>query len=243
MSRIQLEPSWKSRLLPEFSKPYMKGLKAFLTEELSRGKTIYPKGKEYFRALDLAPFDKVRLAVIGQDPYHGPHQAHGLCFSVRMGIPPPPSLVNIYRELKSDLGIPIASHGCLEAWARQGALLLNSSLTVEARRPSSHRGRGWEEFTDRIISLLNGEKEHIVFLLWGRHAAEKARAVDESRHCVLKAPHPSPFSADRGFFGCRHFSRANDYLKSHGLEPIDWSAHLNPVSAPAAPQRLYTGLI
>ena len=204
----------------------MRDLKAFLKEDLNRGKVIYPKGKEYFRAMDLTPFDRVKLAIIGQDPYHGPNQAHGLCFSVRMGIPAPPSLVNIYKELKSDLDIPIAPHGCLEAWARQGVLLLNSVLTVEARRPGSHRGKGWEEFTDRIIALLNGERERLVFLLWGRPAAQKAEAVDEKKHCVLKAPHPSPFSADRGFFGCRHFSRANEYLKSHGLEPIDWSAHL-----------------
>ena len=234
MSQIQLEDSWKSRLLAEFSKPYMQSLKAFLTEELNKGKTIYPRGREYFRALDLTPFDKVRLIIIGQDPYHGPGQAHGLCFSVREGIPPPPSLVNIYKELQSDLGVPISSSGLLEAWAGQGVLLLNSVLTVEAGRPNSHRGKGWEEFTDQIIALLNRERQRLVFLLWGRHAAEKANSVDPEKHLILKAPHPSPFSADRGFFGCRHFSRANDGLKSHGLAPIDWSAHLRP--APAAPQ-------
>ena len=225
-SQVQMESSWKSRLLPEFEKPYMQNLKTFLQEELKRNKRIYPPGGEYFNAFNTTPFDKVRAVIVGQDPYHGFRQAHGLSFSVPPGVTSPPSLVNIYRELKEDLNIPIASHGCLTAWARQGVLLLNSSLTVEAGQAGSHRGRGWEEFTDQAISILNREKEHLVFFLWGSPAQRKGAIVDSYRHCVLKAPHPSPLSASRGFFGCRHFSKANEYLASKNLEPIDWSTHL-----------------
>ncbi len=227
-SQIQLTASWKSRLLPEFQKGYMQDLKAFLLEEKQKNKTIYPKGEEYFSALDLTPFEKVKVVILGQDPYHGRGQAHGLCFSVLPGVSIPPSLVNIYKELQQDLGVPIASHGFLSSWAKQGVLLLNNTLTVEAGKAGSHKGRGWEIFTDRIIQLLNEEREQLVFLLWGRPAGEKGSIVDDSKHCVLKAPHPSPFSADRGFFGCKHFSKANEFLKSKGIEPVDWSSHLLP---------------
>ncbi len=225
-TQIQLDPSWRDRLLPEFQKDYMKNLKTFLLEEKKHGKTIYPKGSEYFLALQLTPFEKVKVVILGQDPYHGPGQAHGLCFSVQKGRPIPPSLENIYKELKQDLGIPIAEHGFLASWCRQGVLLLNNSLTVEAGRAGSHKGKGWELFTDKIIQLLNSERENLVFLLWGRFAGEKGAIVDVSKHCVLKASHPSPFSADRGFFSCRHFSKSNQFLKSKGIEPVDWSAHL-----------------
>ena len=226
---IQLETSWKNRLNGEFHKSYMQNLKLFLTEEKKKNKIIYPKGSEYFSALDLTPFEQVKVVILGQDPYHGPRQAHGLCFSVLPRVRVPPSLENIYKELNQDLGVPLASHGFLKAWAKQGVLLLNNTLTVEAGKAGSHKGKGWEEFTDKIIALLNEEREHLVFLLWGRFAGEKGAIVDTNKHCVLKAPHPSPFSADRGFFGCRHFSKANEYLKSKGLQEIDWSAHLNGI--------------
>ena len=223
---VQLESSWKTRLLPEFQKDYMQNLKAFLLQEKNKNKTIYPRGGEWFSALNLTPFDKVKAVILGQDPYHGPGQAHGLCFSVLKGTPVPPSLVNIYKELKSDLGIACAPHGCLQSWAEQGVFLLNAVLTVEARKAGSHKGQGWERFTDQIITLLAQERENLVFLLWGRFATEKAELADPLRHCILKAPHPSPFSADRGFFGCRHFSKANEFLKSRAIEPIDWASHL-----------------
>ena len=224
---IQLETSWKSRLIGEFQKSYMQNLKLFLTEEKNKNKTIYPKGSEYFSALDLTPFEQVKVVILGQDPYHGPRQAHGLCFSVLPKVRIPPSLENIYKELNQDLRVPMAQHGFLKAWAEQGVLLLNNTLTVSAGKAGSHKGKGWEEFTDKIIQLLNEEREHLVFLLWGRFAGEKGSIVDTNKHCVLKSPHPSPFSADRGFFGCRHFSKANDYLKSKDIKEIDWSAHLN----------------
>ena len=224
--QVQLESSWKSRLLPEFQKDYMKSLKSFLQNEMQQKRIIYPKGSEYFSALDLTPFERVKVVLLGQDPYHGPRQAHGLCFSVLPKRQPPPSLVNIYKELQQDLNVPIASHGYLKAWAEQGVLLLNNTLTVSAGKAGSHKGQGWEIFTDRIISLLNEERENLVFLLWGRFAGEKGQRIDTARHCVLKAPHPSPFSADKGFFGCRHFSKTNAFLESKGIEPIDWSSHL-----------------
>ena len=225
--QVQLESSWKSRLLSEFQKDYMKNLKSFLQSEMQKSKRIYPKGTEYFAALDLTSFEKVKVVLLGQDPYHGPHQAHGLCFSVLPKRQSPPSLINIYKELQQDLNVPIASHGYLKAWAKQGVLLLNNTLTVEAGKAGSHKGQGWEVFTDRIISLLNEERENLVFLLWGRFAGEKGQRIDTARHCVLKAPHPSPFSADKGFFGCRHFSKTNAFLESKGIEPIDWSSHLH----------------
>lgn len=222
MSAIQLHESWKQPLLPEFESDYMAQLRAFLVAEKAAGKQIFPKGSEWFRALDLTPLDKVRVVILGQDPYHGPGQAHGLCFSVKPGVRPPPSLLNIYKELESDIGIARPRHGFLEHWAKQGVLLLNSVLTVEAAQAASHQGKGWERFTDAIIRLLNAREEPIVFMLWGSYAQKKAAFVDTSRHLVLKAAHPSPLSAHNGFLGCRHFSQCNTFLESQGLAPIDW---------------------
>jgi uracil-DNA glycosylase len=219
---VRLEESWKQQLGAEFSSPYMRELKDFLLQEKASGKVIFPKGSEYFRALDLTPLDKVKVVILGQDPYHGAGQAHGLCFSVRPGIRIPPSLVNIYKELQEDLGIPPARHGFLESWAQQGVLLLNSVLTVEEARAASHQGRGWEQFTDAVIRVVNEQCPSVVFMLWGSYAQKKAAFVDRNRHLVLRAPHPSPLSAHSGFFGCGHFSKANAFLVEHGLEPIDW---------------------
>ena len=221
---VKLEKGWLSRLEDEFAKPYMSDLREFLLKEKTAGKVIFPRGDEYFNAMNTTPFDRVKVVIIGQDPYHGPRQAHGLCFSVSKEIEIPPSLKNIYRELQMDLGIPPASHGCLTSWAEQGVLLLNAVLTVEMHRPASHQGRGWEQFTDRVITVLNENREHIVFLLWGSYAQRKGAVIDRNRHLVLEAPHPSPFSAGRGFFGCRHFSRCNAYLEKHGIAPVDWHA-------------------
>ncbi len=220
---IALHQSWKARLLPEFEADYMAQLRAFLVAEKAAGKQIFPKGGEWFRAMDLTPLDKVRVVILGQDPYHGPGQAHGLCFSVRPGVPPPPSLVNIYKELQSDLGIERPRHGFLEHWAQQGVLLLNSVLTVEMAKAASHQGKGWERFTDAVIRLVNAKDEPVVFLLWGAYAQKKATFVDTSKHLVLKAAHPSPLSAHNGFLGCRHFSKCNAFLESKGLAPIDWA--------------------
>ena len=220
---IKLHPSWLERLRPEFEQDYMTALKRFLVTEKQSGKRIFPSGPNWFRALDLTPLEDVRVVILGQDPYHGAGQAHGLCFSVRSGVQPPPSLVNIYKELESDLGIKRPRHGFLEHWAKQGVLLLNSVLTVEMGRAASHRDRGWEQFTDRIIAEVNAKPEPVVFMLWGSYAQKKAAFVDTSRHLVLKAPHPSPLSAHSGFFGCRHFSKANAFLKSRGMKPIDWA--------------------
>ncbi len=220
---IQLEASWLARLRTEFEQPYMQSLKTFLRAEKDAGKVIFPPGAEMFAAFDHTPLDQVRVVVLGQDPYHGPGQAHGLCFSVRQGVALPPSLVNIYKELHEDLGVPAPQHGCLTHWADQGVLLLNSVLSVERGRAASHQGKGWEQFTDRAIELVNRDCEHVVFMLWGSYAQRKGAVIDEQRHCVLRAPHPSPLSAHRGFFGCRHFSRANDYLAARGRSPIDWA--------------------
>ena len=220
---IKLEPGWRERLASEFEQPYMAELKRFLLAERDRGKRIFPKGSEWFRALDLTPLEKVRVVILGQDPYHGLGQAHGLCFSVRHGVQPPPSLVNIFKELRSDVGVEPAQHGFLEHWAEQGVLLLNSVLTVEMGRAASHREKGWERVTDAIIQLVNAKEEPVVFMLWGSYAQKKAAFVDTSRHLVLKAPHPSPLSAHSGFFGCRHFSKANAFLEARGLPPIDWA--------------------
>ncbi len=213
--------SWLTRLCAEFDKDYMTELAAFLQRERSAGKRIFPEPDEYFRALSLS-FDKVKVVILGQDPYHGPGQAHGLAFSVRPETPPPPSLKNIFRELTSDLGLPLAPHGHLKPWADRGVFLLNSVLTVEAGKAGSHRNRGWERFTDRIVGDLNRERDKLVFLLWGRDAQEKGRFIDRTRHHVLTAPHPSPLSARRGFLGCRHFSRTNIWLVANGLPPMDW---------------------
>ncbi len=218
---ITLDNSWKSRLLPEFEKPSMQALGAFLKAEKAQGKVIYPRGRQIFHALDATPFPDVKVVILGQDPYHGPNQAHGLCFSVQAGVPPPPSLKNMYKELAVDVGFVPPSHGCLESWTKQGVLLLNSVLTVEQHHPASHQGRGWETFTDRIIALLNEEHQHLVFMLWGAYAKKKGAMIDRNKHLVLEATHPSPFSA-QGFLGCRHFSKANAYLEKNGKTPIHW---------------------
>lgn len=222
-SMIKLDESWRTPLSQEFQQPYMQGLKQFLESEKAQGKRIFPKGSEYFRALDLTPLDAVKAVILGQDPYHGEGQAHGLCFSVRPGVRTPPSLANIYKELKTDLGIDPPRHGFLEHWARQGVLLLNSVLTVEMGRAASHQKQGWEQFTDAVVRLVNQKDEPVVFLLWGAHAQRKAAFVDQSKHLVLKAAHPSPLSAHNGFLGCRHFSRANAFLEAKGRGAIDWS--------------------
>lgn len=219
---VKLEESWKHALDGEFASAYMQDLRSFLVEEKSQGKTIFPKGSEYFRAMDLTPLDEVRVVILGQDPYHGAGQAHGLCFSVRPGVRIPPSLVNIYKEMEADLGIPPARHGFLESWARQGVLLLNSVLTVEEGRAAAHQGRGWERFTDAVIRAVNEQPHPVVFMLWGSYAQKKAAFVDTKRHLVLKSVHPSPLSAHSGFFGSRHFSKANAFLETHGRQPIDW---------------------
>ena len=223
MLDIQLHDSWKAPLLPEFQADYMVQLRAFLLAEKAVGKQIFPKGSEWFRALDLTPLDKVRVVILGQDPYHGPGQAHGLCFSVKPGVRPPPSLVNIYKELQSDLGIARASHGFLEYWAQQGVLLLNSVLTVEKAKAASHQKKGWELFTDAVIRLVNAKEQPVVFMLWGAYAQKKAAFVATDKHLVLKAAHPSPLSAHNGFLGCRHFSQCNAFLESNNLPPIDWA--------------------
>lgn len=223
----RLSPGWLAAVGGEFDKPYMAKLKAYLLERREAGARIFPKGSEWFRALDLTPPDKVRVVILGQDPYHGPGQAHGLCFSVKPGTPPPPSLVNIYKELGTDLGLPRPNHGFLEHWAEQGVLLLNTVLTVEMGQAASHRGKGWEAFTDAVIASVNASETPVVFLLWGSHAKAKAAMIDDlskgGRHLVLTSAHPSPLSAYNGFFGSRHFSRANAFLTAAGLAPIDWS--------------------
>ena len=220
---IRLESSWRNQLEGEFSQPYMVALREFLLQRKRSGAVIYPPGKLIFNALDSTPFGQVRVVIIGQDPYHGPGQAHGLCFSVPQGVTPPPSLANIYRELADDIGGFVPTHGNLQAWADQGVLLLNAVLTVERGQANAHQGKGWERFTDRIVDQLNRHGEHLVFMLWGSYAQKKGAAIDRNRHLVLAAPHPSPLSAHRGFFGCRHFSKANAWLTSHGRRPIDWS--------------------
>ncbi len=220
--RVRLDPSWKQHLVPLFETERMQALREFLREEKRAGKIIHPPGPQIFAALDATPFDRVRVVILGQDPYHGPNQAHGLCFSVSPGVPAPPSLENIFVELHRDLGVARPDHGCLTPWAKQGVLLLNAVLTVEQGLAASHQGRGWELFTDAIVERLDAEREHLVFMLWGSHAQAKGARLDSKRHLVLKAPHPSPLSAHRGFIGCAHFSRANRYLALHGLPPIDW---------------------
>ncbi len=223
---VRLEASWKAVLGGEFEKAYMRRLRAFLQREKQARKVIYPRGAHIFHALDLTPLPAVKVVIIGQDPYHGPRQAHGLCFSVQAGVSPPPSLENIFREINEDLGGQgrqlDGSRGSLVPWAKQGVLLLNAVLTVERGRAASHQGQGWEEFTDAIVQVLNTNREGLVFLLWGNYAQRKGDIVDRRRHCVLTAPHPSPLAASRGFFGCRHFSQANTYLESRGVAPIDW---------------------
>jgi len=218
---VKIAPSWKEKLTGEFDKSYFNSLIDFVKKEYV-GQTVYPPGKEIFRAFDCCDYNNVKVVIIGQDPYHGAGQANGLCFSVREGVTTPPSLKNIFKEIKQDLGKSVPSSGDLERWAQQGVLLLNATLTVRASTPGSHQNKGWEVFTDAVIQKLSDEKEHVVFLLWGSYAQKKGEIIDRNRHLVLMAPHPSPFSADRGFFGCKHFSKANAYLASKGLKEIDW---------------------
>ena len=218
---VKISSSWKTRLSDEFSKPYFQTLTDFVRSEYA-SQTVYPPGREIFKAFDACDFNDVKVVIIGQDPYHGAGQANGLCFSVRDGITFPPSLLNIFKEIKQDLGKPIPASGDLERWARQGVLLLNATLTVRASTPGSHQNKGWELFTNEVIRKLSAEKSHIVYLLWGSYAQKKGEIIDRNRNLVLMSPHPSPFSADRGFFGSKHFSKANAYLKSKGLEEIDW---------------------
>jgi uracil-DNA glycosylase len=223
MGAIQLHPSWKARIGDWLQRPEMQELAAFLRAERAAGKAIYPPGRDIFAALDATPFESVKAVILGQDPYHGPGQAHGLCFSVPAGVEVPPSLQNIFKEIEADLGLPRPVHGNLKAWADRGVLLLNAVLTVEHGKAGAHAGRGWEGFTDHVIETLAREREGLVFLLWGSYAQGKGKLIDPRRHCVLRAPHPSPLSAHRGFFGSGHFSKANRYLAGRGVSPIDWS--------------------
>lgn len=220
-TNVKLSESWKQHLGVEFEKPYFQQLIDFVKEEYASTQ-VYPPGKEIFRAFDLCPLQETRVVIIGQDPYHGPGQANGLCFSVRNGMTFPPSLLNIFKEIKADLGKAIPASGNLERWALQGVLLLNATLTVRASSPGSHQQKGWEVFTDEVIRLISAQRQHVVFMLWGAYAQKKGAVIDERRHLALSSPHPSPFSADRGFFGNRHFSKANSYLVQHGFTPIDW---------------------
>jgi len=221
-SHIQLEPSWKARVGDYLARPEMQALSTFLRQRKQAGARVFPPGPQIFAAFDATPFDAVKVVILGQDPYHGAGQAHGLCFSVQPGTPVPPSLQNIYKELASDIGFTPPDHGCLTPWAEHGVLLLNSVLTVEEGRAGAHQGKGWEGFTDHVIQTLAAEREHLVFLLWGSYAQAKGKVIDPRTHRVLKAPHPSPLSAHRGFLGCRHFSQANEYLARHGLGAVDW---------------------
>jgi uracil-DNA glycosylase len=219
---LKLSPGWQQQLKDEFAKDYMQKLKSFLQKEYSIGKKIFPKGSLYFNALNSTDFDKVKVVILGQDPYHGPNQAHGLCFSVPRGVDLPPSLQNIYKELQNDLGILPAKHGCLQKWADQGVLLLNSVLTVEMGKAASHQGKGWEQFTDKIVQVLNEKKQNLVFVLWGSYAQKKAAFVDRKKHFVIECVHPSPLSAYRGFLGSKPFSKINHWLTQHGQSEIDW---------------------
>jgi uracil-DNA glycosylase len=220
---IQIEDSWKQVLKQEFSKPYFQQVVTFLKTEKLQKKVIYPPGSLIFNAFNQTPFNNVRVVILGQDPYHGPGQAHGLCFSVQDGVQPPPSLINIYKEIEADIGVGMSPrYGNLTKWAQQGILLLNAFLTVRANEPASHSKIGWEEFTNSVIKKISDEKKGVVFILWGKFAQQKQELIDETKHFVLKAAHPSPFSADKGFFGCRHFSKTNELLIKQGFEPIDW---------------------
>jgi len=219
---VKIEASWKAILKEEFSKPYFQQIVLHLKTEKSQGKIIYPPGSLIFNAFNSTPFDKVKAVILGQDPYHGPGQAHGLCFSVQNGVPPPPSLVNIFKELQDDIGIPVPSHGNLTHWATQGVFLLNASLTVRAGEPMSHSKIGWATFTDTVIQKISAIKKNVVFILWGKFAQEKRVLIDEKKPLVLRSVHPSPLSAYAGFFGCKHFSKTNEYLVAHGIDPVDW---------------------
>lgn len=219
--QVNIAPSWHEKINQEFSKPYFLNLVTFV-KNAYHNQRIYPPGKAIFKAFDLCSFEATQIVILGQDPYHGPGQANGLCFSVNESMAMPPSLVNIFKEIKSDLAKPMPKHGNLDRWAKQGVLLLNATLTVAARQPGSHQNKGWEQFTDAVISMLATQKKHIVFMLWGAYAQKKASIINPKNHLILSSPHPSPFSAARGFFGNRHFSKANTYLQSHGYEPIKW---------------------
>ncbi len=220
---VKIEASWKEILRDEFEQPYFEDIVRHIKTEKEQGKTIYPPGSRIFNAFNTTPFSSLKIVILGQDPYHGPGQAHGLCFSVHDGVPPPPSLINIFKELQRDTGIRPPRSGNLTHWAEQGVFLLNASLTVRAGEPMSHSRIGWAQFTDKVIKKISEGKEHVVFILWGKFAQEKRMLIDESKHLVLKAAHPSPLSAENGFFGCRHFSKANEYLVEHKIDPIDWS--------------------
>jgi len=228
MSRInaKIEQSWKNILKEEFNQPYFLSLKDFLLKEKAHH-TVYPPGERIFAAFDHTPFDKVKVVILGQDPYHGPGQAHGLCFSVPHDIKPPPSLQNIFKEIHRDLGIPVPRHGNLEKWASQGVMLLNATLTVRANQAGSHQKQGWETFTNKVIRIVSEKKQHVVFLLWGNYAIQKLSMIDDRKHLVLKTVHPSPLSASRGFFGCNHFSMTNEYLSQNGIKPVDWNLNIN----------------
>jgi len=224
---VQIEDSWKEQLKNEFRQPYFTEIANFLKAEKAAGKVIYPPGKFIFNAFNTTPFKDVKVVILGQDPYHNPGQAHGLSFSVPLGVPPPPSLVNIFKEQHEDLGIDIPNHGNLEKWAKQGVLLLNAALTVEANKPMSHSKIGWHHFTDDVIRIISEKKDHVVFMLWGSFAKSKQDLIDKSKHLVLTAAHPSPLSAHNGFFGCHHFSKANKWLQDKGMKPIDWALKSN----------------
>ncbi len=219
---VKIEASWKSVLKNEFNQPCFEQAALHIKTEKAQGKTIYPPGTLIFNAFNSTPFDKVKVVILGQDPYHGPGQAHGLCFSVQLGVPPPPSLVNIFKELQDDTGIPVPPHGNLTHWAEQGVFLLNASLTVRAGEPMSHAKIGWAPFTDAVIKTISDKKEHVVFLLWGKFAQEKSILINQAKHLILRAAHPSPLSAHAGFLGCKHFSKTNEYLVKQGIDPIDW---------------------
>ncbi len=220
---VTIEASWKEVLRDEFKKPYFKQIADHLKTEKQQGKTIYPPGSQIFHAFEATPFDEVKVVILGQDPYHGPKQAHGLSFSVQKGVPPPPSLINIFKELQEDVGLSIPTHGHLEKWAKQGLLLLNASLTVRATEPMSHSKLGWEKFTNTVIEKVSELKEQVVFVLWGKFAQEKQALIDDKKHYIIKSAHPSPLSAKNGFFGSKPFSKINTYLMKHGQDPIDWA--------------------
>lgn len=223
MAEVHIAADWKKALSDEFSKDYFEEIVAFLKHEKQAGKTIYPAGPNIFHAFEAAPLHKVKVVILGQDPYHGPGQAHGLSFSVQRGVKPPPSLVNIFKEIHNDLGLPMPTHGNLEHWAKQGVLLLNAALTVEAHKANSHAHIGWHRFTDAVIKTVSDERPHVVFMLWGKFAQGKAELIDKKKHLILMSAHPSPYSADHGFFGSHPFSKANAWLEAHGMEPVDWS--------------------